>query len=466
MKKVIVLGAGLSGLAAAWKLSAEGIKVELIEKEGSLGGIASSVRRNGYTFDYGPHRFHTKDDKLLSEMKALVGPGFRELYRKSSIRLKGEYFSYPLEGRDLILKMNPLVSAQAFMDYGLTVLKNRLSPRPDSSFESWVVNRFGRTLYEMYFGPYTAKLWGIAPNKISMHWASQRISLMNLWDVFARLFKNSTDAPRTYISKFYYPEHGISQLAEELGNSIKVYKGAVLLESQVKELIWDNGNIKKIRFQQEGCWKEREADFFISTIPITDLVKASRPILPDRVVAASDRLRYRAIVFLFMVVSRDSISDDHWIYYPEKDFIFNRIYEPKNFSPKLTIPGTTSLCVEISCDQGDVVWEAGQDTIFEKIMRSFKKSHILDRSEVKDYFVGRLSHAYPVYQIGYEQSLGKLLDFAHSTENLITTDRQGLFRYGNMDHAIDMGIKAAECVIAGKDKKRAFEIANEKEYFG
>jgi len=466
-KKVIVLGGGLTGLSAAYRLSQQGVSVTVIEERPRLGGIAASIKYGKYIFDYGPHRFHTKNLSQLEEIKTLMQDKLNILYRKSSIRLMGKYFVCPLEIKNLLLNMGPLKSTQAFLDYVFTITMNKLVTQPDSSFENWVVNRFGRTLYNIYFGPYTEKLWGIHPARISTDWASQRIALMNLWDVAIRLLIKKDDTPRTYETKFYYPYFGSGEFSDKFAEKIELNNGVIHTQAEVVALNWEGNSVDEVVFIRDGCESREKADYIISTIPITKLILMSKPLLQSTLVKSAMRLKYRGIVFLFLVTRKKELTDNHWIYCPEKELIFNRLSEPKNFSDKMVVNNTTSICIEISCNQGDHIWMASKDEIFKFAMDSLKRMDFMDESDVLDFFIDKLPDAYPIYELGYEDNIENLISFLHSSANLITAGRQGLFRYGNMDHAIDMGFLAAQYLLNGDgDKSRLFDIANKKDYFG
>jgi protoporphyrinogen oxidase len=466
VESVVILGGGLTGLSAAYKLAASGVRVCVLEESPRLGGLAASIRQNGCTFDYGPHRFHTKNRDQLHELQTLLDGELNCLHRKSSIWLMGQYFSYPLDVKELLFKMNPLKSARAFVDYMFTRAAHALLPRPDVSFEDWVVQRFGRTLYDIYFGPYTEKLWGLQPAGISADWASERISLMNLGDVAARLFIRRP-APRTYASRFYYPLNGTGQIAESLAHAVTMQKGIIHTGARVCSVRWNKRRVEAVTYRKEGRDFSEKADYVISTIPVTDLVLMSDPLPEGSVTACARSLQYRGIVFLFLVTKRPELTDNHWIYCPEKKLIFNRLSEPANFGRRLVPAGKTAVCVEISCNRNDSLWQASGEDIFRASVTSLKHMGLLDTADIEDYFTDRLPHAYPIYTIGYEKSISRLLHFLHSSDNLITAGRQGLFRYGNMDHAIDMGFHAARFLLSpDQEKTGLFESVHTKAYLG
>ena len=164
---VIILGAGAAGLSAAWALAEKGKSVCVIERDEQVGGLSKSVRRDGFTFDLGGHRVLTREAAIMERLKSLLGQELLVRPRKSRIRFRRRYYTYPLSGKELLVKLPPWTSARCLGGYALTRLMSRIRQPADDSLEAWLVNRFGRALYELYFRPYSEKLWGRSPKAIS-----------------------------------------------------------------------------------------------------------------------------------------------------------------------------------------------------------------------------------------------------------------------------------------------------------
>lgn len=460
-KKIIILGAGPAGLATAWKLSQAGNEVTVLEKESCVGGLCRTIRYNDFFFDLGGHRFITKDEELSQQIQRLMGDELLVTPRKSVIRLGGEYFQYPLEFKNLFFRMNKFLLVRSLLDYLYSVTTKKLFNKKDISFEDWVVNRFGRTLYDIYFGMYTEKLWGMPPKKISADWAQQRISLLNLWDVFLRLLGKETNIPKTYALEFAYPKMGIGRICERMAEETRKYGGKIYLNTEVKKIILEEEFIKKIIYEEDGREKEITGDWYISTIPMPDFVKGIEPQVQPKYLRAASALRFRAVRFLNLIVEAKGISDNTWLYIPEREFIFFRIQEPRNWSRFSTPDGKTSLILEIACDFDGEIWNLSDKIIFERCIKDLKKLRLLDTGQIKDYFTTRIQHGYPLYDLGYREKLKKMLGLLKGINNLIPIGRQGLYRYNNMDHSIKMGFLTAEHILYGGLEARIFSIASE-----
>lgn len=467
-KKIVILGAGLAGLAAGWKLSEAGFEVVVIDKKNHNGGLSGTVEHNGYLFDYGGHRFITNSQEIVEEIKQLMGADFWTNTRKTQYYLWHKYLNYPLELKDMVLKVNPLVSAKAMIDYLWTALKNKIKPLPEDSFEDWVVKRFGRTLYHIFFGQYTEKVWGIPPSTMDKDWASQRISLLNLWDVFKKLIIKPKNEPRTYTSTYYYCTKGIGQIANKMADVIEKNGGKVLLNSTIGTINHDDKNITSVQFFQDGQTQTISGDWILSTMPINHFVDQLAPSAPQNVKEAVSKLKFRAIIFLNILIDEELVTKNDALYIPEPKYFFFRIEQFKLWSDKMAPSGKTSLSLEISCFEDDDVWQMSDKQLYEKCLEGLKEMKLItDEKKIIEYFTAREGIVYPVFDIGYKEKIATVRDYMNKFENLIYYGRQGNFQYIHMHHVIDMGIRASKFIQGQlKQKSDITKVGTGKEYFG
>ncbi len=465
-KKTVILGAGPAGLSAAWKIVLADQTVEIAEKESQVGGLSMTVNYGNYHFDLGGHRFITQNAELANEIYSLMTDEIITRDRKSVVRLQGEYFSYPLEGKDLLQKLKLSVSVRCFIDYLISTVKTKFSNVEDISFEDWVVNRFGRSLYDIYFGPYSEKLWGVRPNQISSDWAAQRISLINLWDVFIRLLGKKRDTPKTYATRFFYPEKGIGRIPERMAEIVEEKGCKIHLGYSVEKILHENNRITEVIVKNGDKEISLKGDSFISTIPLPEFIQKLSPLPDQKIVDISKKMVFRSLVFLNILLDKDIVSDNTWMYIPESQYLFMRIQEPKNWSPHSAPADKTSLILEIACNYGDEIWNADKKDLYERCVEDLKAIGFTDiKEKTIDYFLTYAEHAYPIYRLDYKEQLKTTLPFINSFENLICCGRQGLFRYNNMDHSIEMGLLSAEHILFGLPKSEILKIASEEEIF-
>jgi Protoporphyrinogen oxidase len=453
METVVILGGGPCGLSAAWELSRTGKKVVIIEAQSSLGGLCKTISYKGFNFDLGGHRFISKNDELINKIKVLMGDDLLVSERISTIRLNGREFQYPLSAGDILKQTDIIFLSRCLVDYVYQALYKKLRNSPDTSFEDWVINRFGRKLYITFFRDYTHKLWGIPSDKLSSDWAAERISLLNLWDVVLRLCGFGREAPRTYTKKFFYPKQGIGQIFEFIAREIKGNEGCIILNARFKRLLLERDRVKGVIYELNGKDEIVNCDWVVSTIPITDLFYK-----PDRVGGNQDvstairSLRYRSLRFLNILIDKPEIGRNTWTYIPDGKYIMTRIQEPKKRSPYNAPDGKTSLMLEIPCSYNDEVWNMQEDLLFNRGIDDLLKLGIDIKDKVIDYFYTAERHAYPIYQLDYKLHLKKLFSWIDAIENLDTCGRNGLFRYIFMDRAMEMGFEAV-MIVEGKGNK-------------
>lgn len=472
IERVAVLGGGLAGLACAYELACAGIDVTVIEREPHVGGMASSFLDESdgerWSYDFGPHRFHSNDDELLEHVRQILAGNHLRAQRLSRILLFGRFFDYPLVASNVLRNLPRRVLIHAFLDYYRVRFTERvgLTHHSDENFEGWVTKRFGRTLYDLFFGRYTGKAWKMPPSQISGDWASQRISLLSLGDTVRKtLFRPRRDGPRTLVSEFIYPRTGgIGEIARGYVRELEALGAAVLTGAPVTRVHRDGREVTRVDYGGASPGTV-EADHYISTIPITVLARAVRPGPDEEVRDAIGRLRHASIVFVYLKLARPQVSPDNWVYLPDHDVAVHRISEFKNFSPECAPPDKTMVCAEITCRVGDEHWRARDEELIAIATADLEAIGLIESREVIGAFVRKLPHAYPLYDLDYKENLAPILEFVHGLENIKTGGRQGLFRYNNMDQSIEMGRKMAFTVVSERDAGHE-AVATESEYFG
>lgn len=467
-KKVVVLGGGLAGLSAAWKLAEAGHEVHVIEKEDYVGGMSATIKKKGFLFDYGGHRFITKRKEVIKEIQKLMGKDFRPGIRQTQYLLWGKRLNYPLELGDLIRKVSPIVSFKCLADYLWTSIKGRFIKLPEDNFETWVTKRFGKHLYKIFFGQYTEKIWGMPPSRLSRDWAAQRISILSLGDAVKQLLFKPKEDPRTYTKRYYYCENGIGQIAENMADKIKKFGSVVHLNSEPNKINIKDGLVESINIKTKKGIKSIKCNYLINTIPVTDTIKLLSSKVPSSILKSTDSLRYRAIAFIFLALDQERASDNDALYVPEPKYFFFRIEQYKFWSMKM-VPAKdkTSLCLEVGCFKDDVVWNMSDEDLYGKGVEGLIEAGLIkDESVVLGYFVRRLDYVYPVFEIGYEKHAKALREYVDLVPNLISYGRQGYFQYIHMHHVIAKGFQAADHIINGSDKKLIQRLGMEEEYFG
>jgi protoporphyrinogen oxidase len=451
--KVVVLGGGPAGMSAAWRLSALGVSTTVIERDSAVGGMGKTIKVGDYHVDYGPHTFHVRETEESRAIHEAIRPLFGEdplvLTRGTRVLLRGKEYVYPLEMLQVLTGVSPLLSARIVLDYLIATITSAVAPpKKEHSFEEWGVRNLGRSLYDLCFGIYSERVWGLPTSQISSKQA-QRVAKLNLKNIILRTLGIKAD-PTTYFTKYMYPRKGISVLFENMANAVRAAGNCILLHSAVVRLERDGDRIRGVVYQREGREETIECDGVISTLPLPLLVDLIQPALPQTVAAHAKKLRYRSLKLIYIALKRDKLTDYHWVYLLDEQFRVNRMSEQKNVSAEMIPPGRTVLCIELSCWRDEPVWTASDEEVYRIALNDMMRmGYGITESEVEDYFVTDIPTAYPVYELNFEDHLIPVLEGVHAVPNLLTIGRHGLFLNNSMDDNVLLGMKVGDRIAAG-----------------
>jgi protoporphyrinogen oxidase len=452
-QRIVVLGAGPAGMSAAWRLSELGYPVTVLERDGAVGGMGKTIPVGDYAVDYGPHTFHIRETEESRAIHEAIRPFFGEdplvLTRGTRVLLRGKEYIYPLEMLQVLTGVSPLLSARIIFDYAMATAKSSLAPpKKEDSFEEWGVRNLGRTLYDLCFGIYSARVWGLPTSQISSKQA-QRVAKLNLRNIILRTLGIKAD-PATYFTKYMYPRRGISVLFENMAAATRSHGGTILLDAPAVRLEREGDRIARVVCRRDGRDETIECDGVLSTLPLPALVDMMQPSLPQAVASHAAKLRYRSLKLIYIALKRAQLTDYHWVYLLDEHFRVNRMSEQKNVSPHMVPPDRTVLCIELSCWRDEPVWQASDEEVYRIALRDLMKmGYGVTEGEVESYHVTEIPTAYPVYELNFEEHLIPTLEGVHQVPNLLTLGRHGLFLNNSMDDNVLLGMKVANQIAEG-----------------
>lgn len=452
----IVIGGGLAGLGCAQRLTEAGKKLAVIEKDERVGGLARTITEGEFSFDLGGHRFFTKKGEIYNFVEELLGEELIDVGRSSKIYLKGKYFDYPLKAGNAFFGMGAKNTLKILSDYLEENLRKRLSPREAVSLEDWVVDNFGRTLFELFFKEYSEKVWGLSCSEISRDWVAQRIQGLSLGKAVKNSLFNGEKDIATLIKRFSYPKRGIGVLPEAILQKI-ARKNRVFTGLSVDKIYLDGKRIKSVRAGNCNARLHFKAENVVSSLPVSSVVKMLEPRAPGEVLKAAQRLKFRDTIIVAIFVDRDRVTGESWIYFPDREIPFGRLHETKNWSRALAPEGKSCLVVEYFCFKGDELWRRDDSQLIESTIGELEELGYIAKSEALGGRVERVEKAYPLFKVGYREEYETLQGFLSSIENLHTIGRSGRFEYFNMDHAIESGLKAAESLLGIKQSMKVMD---------
>ncbi|MBE7381350.1 MAG: NAD(P)/FAD-dependent oxidoreductase [Leptolyngbya sp. SIO1E4] len=448
-RPVVIIGAGPAGLTAGYELMKNGVNSIILEKANKVGGISRTETYNGYRFDIGGHRFFTKVSEVQDIWHEILEDDFIQVPRLSRIYYDGKFYDYPLSLFKTLLNLGPIRSFLILMSYLKAKLRRRLNPDLKlETFEDWVTDCFGERLYRIFFKTYTEKVWGIPCNQIRADWAAQRIKNLSLKQAVLNALFGGQNA-KSLIKKFDYPRLGPGMMWERCQEIVDANGSPVHLNTEVVRVERKGKRITKVIAKQGDRTFELTADHFINSMPVTALLHRLDPLPPEHVLAAARGLKYRDFLIVSLIINRDHLFPDNWLYIHSPQFKVGRIQNFKNWSPDM-VPDASQTCLgmEYFCSEGDELWEMPNSKLIELASQEIVNLNLGVRpGHIHDGCVIRQYKAYPVYDSEYRQHLQVLQEYLETFENLQTVGRNGMHRYNNQDHSMLTALLAAKNIL-------------------
>jgi len=496
-KRVVIAGGGPAGLTAASEVIKNAdFEASVFEKSDILGGISRTVNYKGNRIDIGGHRFFSKSDEVMSwwlnvlpmESQSHPAAKFDEVMlrrsRKSRILWMRKLFDYPLKfSADTFKKLG---LTRAFL-MGVSYAKAMVFQiKPENNLEEFFINRFGRRLYLRFFKDYTEKVWGVPCNKISADWGAQRVKgfsitkavLHAVRKMFDRKPKDISqkDVETSLIEEFMYPKFGPGLLWETVGKSVLARGGKIEMQSEVVKINCEAGRVKSLTVKdQDGALKDVECDYFVSSMPIVELVAKLDGIeVPQNVKQICDGLLYRDFITVGLLCSDmnlksdidpKKIVEDNWIYIQESDVKVGRLQIFNNWSPYMVADSKLVwMGLEYFCNEGDEIWSMTDDALKVLAEKEMLSCGVIGQNSVKDSVVIRIQKAYPAY-FGRYKEFPEVRAFLDKIENLFCVGRNGQHRYNNMDHSMLSAIEAVKNMHSGSTSKdNVWSVNTQEEY--
>lgn len=515
-KKALVAGAGPAGLTAAYELLKKtDIHPVVLEATDVIGGISQTVRYKGNRMDIGGHRFFSKSNAIMewwgkvmpvqgapSKDDLLLGDNDKPFEkggpdpektdrvmlcrnRVSRIFFLRKFFDYPISLKySTFANMGLLRTVKS----GLGYVYSQIFKRKEDSLENFYVNRFGKPLYSLFFEGYTEKVWGVHPSKLGADWGSQRVKGLSVYaiikDALTKPFMKGDISQQkvetSLIEQFIYPKFGPGQLWEIVAGDIRDMSGEVLMSHEVKYVNIENNRVVSAEcVRKDGSSVTVPCDYFLSTMPLKDLVASIRGIdVPDDVRRIASELPYRDFITVGLLLDRMKIKNetkiktfahrvpDTWIYIQERDVKVGRLQIFNNWSPYLVedYENTMFVGLEYFCNEGDELWEMSDEEFVSMATEELVKIDIIERDAVLDSTRVKIKKAYPAY-FGSYYELDKVKRFLDGIENLYCIGRNGQHRYNNMDHSMMTAMVAVENIKNGiSSKDDIWNVNTETEY--
>jgi protoporphyrinogen oxidase len=403
--------------------------------------------------------------------------------RKSRIYYLRKFFDYPITLTATTLQN---LGAVRTVRVGVSYLWSRLRQiTPEKSLQDFLINRFGNELYLTFFKSYTEKVWGTPCEQISAEWGAQRIKGLSLTTAVKHFLKKAFSRSKStgdvaqkgtdtsLIERFMYPKFGPGQLWEHVADEIVRMGGEIHMGLKVERVECSGKTVVGVcAVNAAGESKTFDGDYFFSTMPMRDLVKAIDAPVPANVREVSEGLQYRDFITVGLLCDRLKVKEpdggllkDTWIYVQEPDVLLGRLQIFNNWSPYLVSdPTKVWIGLEYFCYETDDLWKMEDTALQQFAIAEVAKIGILDADAVTDAHVVRVPKTYPAYFGTYDR-FDELRTFTDSFENLFLVGRNGMHKYNNQDHSMLTAMTVVDGLCAGYvDKASLWSINTEQEY--
>ena len=443
-KKIVIIGAGPTGIGAAYRLNELGHNSwDIYEQNDYLGGLAASFTDDeGFVWDIGGHVVFSHYDYFDRYVDAVLGGDYLSHERRSFIRIYDRWVPYPFQNNIRYLPK------EIVLECLVGLFEASRDSHPSSNFREWIDAVFGRGIARHFMVPYNNMAWKFPLEKMSKEWIAERVSVIDFERVLGNVLLERDDVGWGPNSRFRFPlKGGTGAMFEGYRQHIK---GHLHLNHRLVAL---DLNTKTLEFQNG---ERTTFDSLLTTIPLDELAAITRG-APDAVRDATSNLGVTAGVMVGLGFRKPCPSDKCWMYFPEDNSPFYRVTYFSNYSPN-NVPDVRShhsLVCEVSCQPSEL--DDVAHTAVESTLDGLIASDLITPQDVNDLVstrVIKLSHSYPVPTIDRNKHLRTVFEFFES-HNILSRGRFGGWRYeiGNTDHSFMQGKEAIDRILLGRPEQ-------------
>ncbi|CAN5848693.1 NAD(P)/FAD-dependent oxidoreductase [soil metagenome] len=443
--RVGIIGAGPAGLSAAYRLTRAGCHVTVFEAGKRLGGLAQTVDLWDQRVDLGSHIFGTHHRDVLALWTEVLASDVRAVPARRGVLTERGVVPYPIGPVGMLRHLGWSATIRA----GLSALNARLPGRQhdDRSAEGWITARYGRQLYTAFFEHYGKKLWGIPCGAVDATFAraligDQGTPITALWRAMTRGVGSKVASPGA--STFPYPNGGTGVVWERMAQAIVEAGGTIALNAAVRRLVPRNDGTLDI----DVGGTVTAFDYVISSMPITALLDAL-PSVPAALRDDANALHFRNTVLVYLHVDATDVMPYVWLYLYPPSLRAGRVTNFREWGkdPGSIETSTSIVAVEFWCNDDDALWRLDEAALRTEAEQELRSVGLLHGAMVLDAHVFRLRHSHPVFAVGFQDRMNRIVGWLRGIPGLETVGRQGTFTFDGMADSMRMGLEAANRIL-------------------
>jgi protoporphyrinogen oxidase len=445
-KRIVVIGAGPTGLGAAWRLNElEHQDWLLIDASPTPGGLSSSYTDDhGFTWDLGGHVLFSHYEYFDQLMDELLKDQWVEHVREAWVWMRERWIPYPLQNNiwrlppeDLIPCLNGLLDIHA----------GKLGGKAPKNFAEWLMQSFGLGLCDAFMYPYNKKVWAYDPSTMNVGWMGERVATVDLARILRNLVNQQDDISWGPNHKFRFPLYGGTgaiwkALAARLPvNNVKLNTRITEIRLKEKTLITQSG--ESIKY-----------DYLLSSMPLDDFCSV---VTDDPEIHANrDKFVYSSSHIIGIGMDGKTppqLNTKCWMYFPEGNSPFYRVTVFSNYSPNnVARPGEQwSLMAEVSESSQKPV---DQSKVVDETMQGLRNCKLLPAdAKIITKWHKRLEHGYPTPWLTRDSIINPL-DERLIKHNVFSRGRFGAWKYevSNQDHSMMQGVEGIDHLLFGTEE--------------
>ena len=440
--RIVIIGAGPTGLGAAYRLQELGYSDwEIYDRNSYVGGLAASFKDSqGFTWDIGGHVLFSHFEYVDKLVDKLLGDQYELHQRDSWVWLLDSWVPYPFQNNVRHLPKDKL------MECLMGLIKVHGIKDTSTNFREWMLATFGEGIAKYFMLPYNLKVWAHPPELMDKNWIAERVSVVDIGKILGNVIYERDEREWGPNSQFKFPLHGgTGGLFEKFTPYLKDH---LHLGEEMLELDTQN---KVIRF---SSGRQARYDVLINTTPLDRLIDRVTP-RPDFLVDAAHMLKHNGVFSVGVGIRRPCPSSKCWIYFPEDNCPFYRVTYFSNYSP-YNVPDAGqyySLMCETSYSEHK---PEDRGAIEEKTIRGLVNTKLItnaDRGDIETTHVSESDYAYPIPSLERDKALTTIQPYLEKI-GVFSRGRFGAWKYevGNMDHSIMQGVDVVNMILGTGDK--------------
>lgn len=429
-KRVIIIGAGVTGLTAAYCLSRKGFRVTVIEASENVGGLASSLMVDGKPIEKYYHFICREDNDLIDFIHELgIEDDLHWREAKTGFFVQGRMYGFNSPWDLLRFSAIPFVQRLRF---GLNVFisqKRKNWQKFDKiAAKKWLIAQVGRSAYQVIWDPLLRIKFGKFCDQISAAWIWHRIH-------------RAAGSRKGMFTGFSYGflKQGCFILIEALLSRLKISDSFELLKGQaVKRIAVENSHVRGVHLASDN--KFIPADKVVSTVAIPNFLKLIPSL--NNYTSRLSSIEYLNIVCMLLQLDRP-LTTNFWLNINDPRIALNGIIEFTNLNPRTDFDRTHFLYIPFYLHQSDPRWSFSEEQLYEEYTAALKLIRPdFDRSWIKNWWVSKDIYAQAICREGF-------LDIIPNHE----TPLQGLYmtdssQYYPEDRTISASVKLGHQVAS------------------